>query len=301
MDHLPIQAPLDLVRPDYNIYRYTDQIYKIIRFRTTAVPTRLYDRSKFQKYDCKIPAALSRARRVVLELALCNSWDWFCTFTISKSKYDRSDLMTWRKSFTQWIRDQRKKGLDISYLLVPEQHKDGSWHMHGFFCGVSDFLVSFADERKRGLKVPDKLVKGNFYDWPDYREKFGFCSFGAIRDPVAAGFYVVKYLTKDLHASAVPLGLSLYYCSQGLNRADFHGDIYGSCAYLNQFLTNKYDFCETGMTKVKDNVGWDFALEHMDILPLEDVSAPDDSIVEYVDFYAEITQLSLDGFSDDHL
>lgn len=290
----PITAPPALVRADYSIYRYTDQIYKVIRFKSTALPMGLRDHSKFEKHDSKLPAALSRARKVVLELALCNTWEYFCTFTISKDKHDRHNLKEWHKKFMQWLRDLRKKGHDIRYLLVPERHKDGAWHMHGFMSGVSDMLVTFAEERKNGLKVTDKLVNGGFWDWPEYREKFGFCSFGFIRDRVAASFYVVKYLTKDLHADSLDVGLHLYYASQCLNRSVWHGEVFGSCSYLDQFLENDYDFCKTGMTKTKHKLGWEFALEYMDLEPLYSESDIPDDITGYVDDFFDVVQLSFD-------
>lgn len=291
----PITSPPELVRPDYSIYRYTDKIYKIVRFKSTVIPLRLADRSKFEKHDDKLPAALSRARRVVLEIGLCNQWEYFCTFTISKDKHDRFNLVKWRDTFTQWLRDQRKKGYEIKYLLVPERHKDGAWHMHGFFSGVGPLLVPFREERKQGLKVPDKLVEKGYYDWPAYREKFGFCSFGVLHDPVAAAFYIIKYLTKEMQSSSMAVGLHLYYCVQGLNRSEKHGEIFGSCTYLDQFLENDYEFCKTGMTHTKHGLGWEFALEYMDFEPLYDDHASD--LTAVADELYEMVQLTMDGFS----
>lgn len=291
-DKLSIGA--ELVLPDYSIYDYRNGIYKIVRFNST-VPRRVPASERQKKGNTnKLESAISRARRVVLELALCNQWDWFCTFTISKDKFDRSNLLNWRDSFTQWLRDQRKKGYEIAYVIVPERHKDGSWHAHGLFKGNVP-LVSFADLRKQGNVVPDKLVFSDYYNWLAYQEKFGFCSFGRIRNPVATGFYVTKYLTKDMSNLVSQVGLHLYYCSQGLARASRHGDIYGYCGYLDKFLTNDYEFCSTGMTHVDDGLGWDFALEYMSIDSLDDVYTPEVCSQE-VDTYMEAVQMALDGF-----
>lgn len=292
----PIVASPELVGPDYSIYDYRNGIFKIIRFRSTAPRLLPVGGNKKKGNDHKLDAAISRARRVVMELALCNRWDWFCTFTISKDKFDRSNLIKWRDSFTQWLRDQRKKGLDIAYVLVPEKHKDGSWHAHGLFRGNVP-LVSFADLRSSGHCVPDKLVNGDYFNWLAYQEKFGFCSFGRIRYPVATGFYVTKYLTKDLSDHVSQVGLHLYYCSKGLERSVKHGDVYGYCAYLDDFLVNDYEFVSTGMTHVKDGLGWDFALEYMEVEPLVDFQAVQDAKDPWgVDDYMEVVQLALDGF-----
>lgn len=301
--HQPIVAPLEEVRPDYSIYDYGGKgIYKVIRFKSTLPRICPVSQKAKKGNDHKLDPAISRARNVVLQLALCNEWDYFCTFTISKDKYDRNNLIKWRDSFTQWLRDQRKKGLEVDYVLVPEQHKDGSWHAHGLFRGNMK-LVSFRDLRAQGVRVPDKLVNWDYYNWPAYQKKFGFCSFGLVRSSVGVAFYVTKYLTKDLGDLSSKVGLHLYYCSRGLKRAEKHGDIYGYCSYLDQFLTNRYDFCDTGMTKVKDNLGWDFALEYMEELrsdPFEmlDPAQYEDIYTAEVDDYMEAVQMVLDGFSE---
>lgn len=290
----PLQVPLDSVRADYNIYRYTDEVYKVVKFRSVAPRVGIVH-EKDNHYDYKLDASLSRARRVVLELALCNEWSFFCTFTISKSKYDRTDLDAWYKAFNQFIRDTRKKsGLDIRYVLVPEKHADGSWHMHGMFSDISPLLTSFADLLAVGEDVPVHLAKSGYFNWVAYQKKFGFCSFGPIRNAVACGFYVTKYVSKSLSESVSAVGRHLYYSSQGLNRAQFHGDVYGNCDYLNTFLRNHYDFCSTGMTALKDGVSWDFALEYMDyelIIPLEQVDAEPE-----VDKFFEYSQLGFDYY-----
>lgn len=292
---MPIVAPLEEAIPDGRIYRYTDRIFKLVKYKRRSGSGSYFRKLEKPKYDDKMAASLSRTRRIILEYALCNHWEYFCTFTISAEKYNRHDLETWRDSFLQWIRDQRKKGVPVVYLLVPERHKDGSWHMHGFFSGVSSELVSFRSERKQGLKVPDKLVKGDFYDWPAYRHKFGFCSFAPVRDPVASAFYVLKYLTKDMAVSSLGVGLHLYYVSRGLNRSVVQTDVYGWSNYLDSFLENDYQFCRTGMTKTKDSLDWSFGLEYAEFVPLFE-SDQTEELESECDRVYEITQLSIDDF-----
>lgn len=289
----PLQVPVDLIRGDYSIYRYNDSIYKIIRFKSNLAPRGPLPSAEKKHYDQKLDSSISRAKRVLLELALCNPWDYFCTFTIDKDKHDRSDLAAWYKKFSQWLRDQRKQGLEISYVFVPERHADGCWHCHGFMRGNME-LVSFADERKEGIFVKKELYEGNYLDWPAYRKKFGFCSFGHIKNPVAAGFYVTKYVTKELDRAVNSLGGKMYYASHGLNRAVKHGEIYGNCGYLDKYLVNHYDFCDTGMTHCSDRLDWSFGFEYMgDVEPL-DVSRPSPADeADVVSFY-DFVQMCLD-------
>lgn len=255
----------ELIRPDYTIYKYTDQIYKIVRFKNTVGRISPPVRSKSDNTE-KFDTAFSRARNVVLQLALCNEWKYFATFTIDKKKYDRFDLDGFFRKFSQWLRDYRKKYpfLTFRYLLVPEQHQDGAWHLHGLFTDISPVLIPFHCFVKMGGEAPERLVAGSYFNWVDYMHKFGFCSFGKLQDPVAAAFYVTKYIGKSISDSVIPVGSHLYYCSQGLNRASKQGEVYGRTSYLDQFLHNTYDFCETGFTACDDSLDWSFGLEYMD-------------------------------------
>ena len=305
-----VENPPALVGPDYNIYRYTDQIYKVVKFKKPRNLISGPKKSK-QKNDGseveKLDAALSRARRSVLEYALCNDWKYFCTFTLDKTKYDRFNLDKWHKDFTQWIRDQRKKAkkngqvLDIPFLLVPELHENAAWHMHGLFGDISPLLIPFHCLRQQGVNVPDKLVNGGYFNWTDYQNKFGFCSFGLIQNKVACGFYVSKYISKNLQDSCQGYGLHLYYPSRGLNRASLHGGIYGDSGFLDSFLVNDYEWVKTGMTSLQHDLTWDFAMEYMDnssISPLEAFSfetMPDADIRRFEEYF-EGVQTYLEGF-----
>lgn len=270
----------------HSTYRYTDQIYKLIQwYRLPGSSVLSRDPSLFKHYDRKLDSSLSRSKSVVLQLALCNEWDFFGTFTLSPaSGFDRFDLNAWKKSFTQWLRDQRKKGCDCAYVLVPERHEDGSWHAHGLLRGLRACdLVTFRDEDAAGYRSPSgkrlpvDLVNSSYFDWPAYRDKFGYCSLGIIKSHVGSAFYVTKYITKDSSRNVSDVGSHLYYASRGLNMATKHVDFVGRSAVLDSLLVNKYDFCATGFTKVSDNLDWTFCLEFLDSSELSrfDISSAD--------------------------
>lgn len=300
------QPPVERIRPDYNIYRYTDGIYKIVNFKSTLPRLSPPVRTEETKYDNKLVQSLSRARRIVLELALCNDWAYFCTFTLDPAKYDRDDLPKFQKDFSQWIRDLRKKykkmgfDLPINYIFVPEEHSDGCWHMHGLLSDITPFTIPFYCQKQQGLFKPWevlKLVEGGYFNWPDYKEKFGNCSLGKIKNKVATGFYISKYITKQIDDCKLPPNAHAYYASHGLNRAVFHGDIYGYCHRLDQYLDHDYEFCKTGMTHIKDGLGWDFAFEYMPHM-IEPLELCNEEIEKEVDRYWTYTQAAIDGFKE---
>ena len=153
---------------------------------------------------------------------MCNDWDYFCTFTLNPEKYDRYNLSKFRTDFTHMIRNLRiKYECDIAYLLIPERHKDGAWHMHGFVRGLPlQELREFTLDEKLPKYISDKLKSNvGVYEWLSYRKKFGFCDLEKIRDKNRCSSYVTKYITKDLLESVKELNHKTYYCSQGLQRA----------------------------------------------------------------------------------
>ena len=122
--------------------------------------------------DVKSENNISRAKSRVFELALCNEWDIFLTFTLDPKKYDRDDLKKFQKDLGQFIRDYNKKyNLCIKYLLIPEEHKKGGWHLHGFLMGLpKSHLRLFTLSEKLPKYIREKLKSGQaVYEWEPYR------------------------------------------------------------------------------------------------------------------------------------
>lgn len=292
---------------DHTITRYTDQIYKITQW-VNGRPMRYGPgpRDKHKHSEVKLDSSVSRTRRLVLEKALCNKWDYFVTCTLDENKGDRFDLDAWMKKFTQWLRDERKKGNYIKYLLVPERHENGAWHAHGFLAGIpEDQLISFRDldragyRSANGRRLPVKLRKSKYKNWPAYQKKFGFCSLGRLRNPVAAAFYVTKYITKERERMVSTVGKHSFCASRPLAGAVQQCEFYGRYPEIDKFLVNDYDYVRTGMTHLADQLDWSFALEYenpelipeMESLRFDEGSGdPDEDLAD--DFY-EFEQMVL--------
>ena len=204
----------------------------------------LRDKENQQVNDNKLKNNISRARSMVLQYALCNPWDFFFTGTLAKTKYDRFNLDVFSSSLTQFMRDQRKKwDAAIQYLLVPEHHQNGAWHIHGLVNGLPhEALGSFSDLEK----APLHLIEGGFSNWPDYMKKFGFCSMAPVRDPVATAFYITKYISKDLSERAADLHRHLYFHSRPLKKAKRAADVYAYNRQLDTLCTEDFEFVKTG-------------------------------------------------------
>lgn len=159
--------------------------------------------------DSKLDNNICRAKTTVKELVLCNDWDYWCTFTLSKEKHDRYDLNTYIRRMGEFIHNYNRRCEDeykVVYLLVPERHKDGAWHMHGFI---------------KGIKPQDLYInKKGYLCWKQYEQKFGYISMDKIRDIDKASSYILKYLTKDISRNVTEHGAHLYYASHGLNKPE---------------------------------------------------------------------------------
>jgi len=218
---LKLKEPLYLKnQAKFKIYGHT--LYKLIRFnslRNNNVSSVIVRRPKGTVNEDKLDNNISRARSKIKEYVLCNEWQYFTTFTIDKTKFDRYNLEKYHKAFSQWIRDYNKKySTNVKYITIPEQHEDGAWHEHGFIMGIPlEHLRLFTLEEKLPYIIREKLLKGEkVYNWVAYSEKFGFNDFEPIKSLEAAANYVMKYITKDLSKSVKDINAHMHYNSKGL-------------------------------------------------------------------------------------
>lgn len=268
------------ISPLYTIHQYREDIYKVVCSKRNLGADGLYlrDPDEFQRNENKLDNNFSRARSMVLQYALCNPWDYFFTGTLDRAKQDRHNLDTFASRLMQFIRDKRKAyQAKFQVLLVPERHENGAWHIHGLVYGLPpSALIPFYCMRQMGEFVPDKLVNGGFFNWPDYMGKFGFCSLAPIRDPIATAWYITKYVSKDLSRRAGDLGKHLYFHSRPLRTAERVSDVYAYNRQLEDYCVNDYDFCKTGMV---ENAAWyfpyvwdgaEFPVEELNPVPVAD-------------------------------
>ena len=127
-----------------------------------------------------------RARAKVRDLALSNRFAWFVTLTLDPAKVNRYDLSSFQRVLTRWLDNAvRRRGLQ--YILVPERHKDGAIHFHGFFSDASMEMVDSGHTDTAGHPV------FNCQAWP-----YGFTACIRIYGNYAqAVSYVCKYIGKQ--------------------------------------------------------------------------------------------------------
>lgn len=129
--------------------------------------------------------SMRRARSKLRRLALANGFDYFVTLTLDPEKIDRYDGAAVTKALGRWC-DNMVRRHGLRYILVPEQHKDGAFHFHGFMAGD-------------GLKVIDSGIEWDgrpVFNLPQWT--LGFTTAQTLYgDYAAAVGYCCKYIGKQ--------------------------------------------------------------------------------------------------------
>lgn len=179
-----------------------------------------------------IQRSVRRARKAVVDLARSNEWAYFVTLTLSPDRVDRYDFSAIWRHLRHWLDNcVRRKGL--AYILVPEHHKDGAIHFHGFFndaLKATDSGTMSIPGRKAPVRVRSEAQRAAFermgghavYNLPDWG--WGFST--AIRlygERDAAIHYVCKYIGKEMggpEQAGIPekIGGRWYYSGGALQR-----------------------------------------------------------------------------------
>lgn len=162
------------------------------------------DLAQAKRREASLERAKRRARVAVRDLGLCNDFRFFVTLTLDQERIDRYDAREVIRHLNHWLDNNvRRKGL--KYVLVPEHHKDGAIHFHGFFNDALE-AVDSGHKDKQGHTV---------YNLPGWG--WGFST--AIQlygERAAAVNYACKYISK----AQEKIGGRWYYSGGDLKRPD---------------------------------------------------------------------------------
>ena len=184
--------------------------------------------------------SMRRARAKLRRMALANEFEYFVTLTLDPQKIDRYDGTVIIKALGRWC-DNMVRRHGLRYILVPELHKDGAIHFHGFMAGA-------------GLVVVDSGVQWDgrpVYNLPQWT--LGFTTAQRLYgDYHAAVGYCCKYIGKQ--DGQRPLG-RWYYSGGGLMEP---GKVYADLDFrdFGEGCVNAVEFAIPGARmKVLHNYG----------------------------------------------
>lgn len=160
--------------------------------------------------------SLKRTKKKVYDYAKSNEWEWFVTFTFSPDKVNRYNYDECTKYLSKWFNNLKRSSPALSYLVVPEQHKDGAYHFHGLFSGINERQIvwtgKYVIKRVRGLRSKFVRTKEKIYKIGSY--KLGWMTATRVREMEKVTSYITKYITKDMLNGLH--GRKRYWCSRNL-------------------------------------------------------------------------------------
>ena len=179
------------------IYTYPCGIQDIVASTNPDFGAKGWERSGADASTCKherkssdphgedLERSMRRARGKLRRLALANEFRWFVTLTIDPEKCDSFDGAAVVKKLNAWCSNMvQRKGL--RYILVPERHKSGRIHFHGFFNDCLE-VVDSGHTDKQGHPI---------FNLPQW--SLGFTTAIELYDDyVKAVGYVCKYVGKQ--------------------------------------------------------------------------------------------------------
>lgn len=178
-----------------------------------------------RRHKDNIRRSRQRAVTAVRDYCLSNEFAYFVTLTLDQTRIDRYSVPDIVKAMRYWCDNQvRRKGL--YYILVPERHKDGAIHFHGFFPAGVDVVDSGTivpvgggrPKRPRSKRERERMLSDGghvVYNLPDW--KYGYSTaialYGSYQSAVS---YVCKYVSKAVEK----IGGRWYYSGGKLRKPD---------------------------------------------------------------------------------
>lgn len=153
--------------------------------------------------------AQHRAKRKVIDYGLNNEWTHFVTVTYDRKKIDRNNAEVVRLSTMKALNNYRNRyDKDFAYLLIPEPHKDGAVHFHGFI------ILGDTNQDQLTQRYCHKTHK-HYYISEYLFKRFGANRLESINSLEYSSYYISKYTTKDNSR----VFNRYYFASKGLTTA----------------------------------------------------------------------------------
>lgn len=161
-----------------------------------------------------INQSMARAKEKIFGYILANDWEYWATQTFCKEVIDRYDLDEILKRYNKKLKNLKsRKYSDLKWLIVPEKHKDGAWHLHMLMSGIPKDRLRYS-----GHDYYSGSNKRPIYNWLDTVD-YGFNHYVYIggcgpEERVRIAIYISKYITKELAEDRY--NKKKYWVSKGL-------------------------------------------------------------------------------------
>ena len=135
----------------------------------------------------------ARAKAAVRDIALCNRFEYFFTWTLDKELVDRYDRELVGNKVRTFLRNASSRK-NFQYVCVPELHQDGAIHFHGL-CNLGRVGIHRAVNPYTGELLLTERGQP-IYNMSDWKLGFSTCI------PIDENYertcnYVTKYINKS--------------------------------------------------------------------------------------------------------
>ena len=141
--------------------------------------------------------SIRRSKDKVFDIVKMNDWDFFFTGTFGEDcGFDRYDVDLVCKKVNTLMYNLVKRGKVKYYIFVPEFHKDGAVHYHGFIKATDSLRYMLAINPHTGKAIRKGKRRSFVFNWLDW--SFGFTTlmhcYGSVDNMTK---YFCKYITKS--------------------------------------------------------------------------------------------------------
>lgn len=219
------------VKDRFFLYRYNENRFRIVKIKNCKMSgfenidkenrniNTINDKEEIDRIS------LSRTKKNIKEICLCNNFTHFATLTINSKNCDRFSLTNCQDLLKEKIKKIKRKNKDFSYIFITEKHKDGAFHFHGLVKGIEkDFYIN-----------NNGFLSNSVFD------EIGFNSFLKIKiDNINSYEKVCNYITKYISKECIKNEHNqIYICSRGLSRAEKY-----EIENINMNWSFENDFCQ---------------------------------------------------------
>ena len=139
--------------------------------------------------------SFNRTKNKIYNYARANKWEWFLTITFNPAyvdSYDYDNVCGFMKWWLNSMNHINKSG-KLTYLIVPEKHKSGRYHLHGVFSNMDMSVWKF--------KFSGHFTKGGIPIFNIGAFPYGFTTATQVQSTTRVSHYISKYITKSMFDS----------------------------------------------------------------------------------------------------
>lgn len=136
--------------------------------------------------------SFNRTKNKIYNYARDNKWEWFLTITFNPAYVDSfnyDEVCIFMKRWLKHMNDINKSS-KLKYLIVPEKHVSGRYHLHGVFSNLDMAVWRF--------KYSNHNAKGGLPIFNIGCFPYGWTTATQVQSSTRVSHYISKYITKDM-------------------------------------------------------------------------------------------------------